>query len=877
MLRSLFAEGGIYTGVSPLTDNDAVFIVQAIIIIVLSRGLHRLCERLRQPLVIYEIIAGVMLGPTLMARVPNFTKYIFPTASYPLLKLAADCGMFIYLFTVGAEVDVDRVFKNFKRSAAISMTGLIFPFVLGISVSSYIYNHLLTDIAAKVPFSSFAVFLGVAMSITSFTVLSRILVEQKLIRLKAGLLVVSSAAVDDLIGWSLLAVVICLLSVGKSMLSALWIFMTLIGYATFLLFFFRKYFHRYINYMEKRPSRWGILFATTFVCLLFSAYVTQLIGLHAIFGAFLFGLCLPHGSAFSHKVLTRIEDFNATFLVPLYFAYSGLRTDIGSLSDGSAWIALLLAILVAFGGKLVGCTLAAKASGATWREATTIGVLMNCKGLTEIVVLNLGMDIGVINTKVFTIMILMTFITTFLTTPLVARTYPMEERLRDLEIVDEEDRKAGKGQQLDEVKEEIAGHPVELEERPRGPTSGEPLRKVSDRVPQDSEHVKKFGSLNVCIPFQYEDEAADIASFLSLFGSSAQSVKLSVLKMMELTDNGLLSEDFLAVPRNGLSSHEFAVANDVSLKLVNSYARLSSSVDIQCALRLGNSKEFAAEISGMASALNSHLIALPMHRKNDGTMSEDFEEVEYVHYVLEIAQASKTPYALFLDARHPTSPAKKQRVCVVHQDSCGLELLALARHILAKGNTHVDIILLREDKGANENSAYAIVEDPKDGIAMTKSAFKGDHSSITFHYIPPTDDCKEVLQFIESENNNDPFSLVMFGGDSQVPLGFVDVTTFFGSFGNNLMDMQSLNAALLVMHKPLIRTVDHHTSSRSVIPSFLFANGQKDMVLVGEGKKSFNTNYAAHQGTQSHLSKVFTPADLAKAQAVEGEKKTHNV
>jgi hypothetical protein len=302
-------------------------------------------------------------------------------------------------------------------------------------------------------------------------------------------------------------------------------------------------------------------------------------------------------------------------------------------------------------------------------------------------------------------------------------------------------------------------------------------------------------------------------------------------------------------------------------------------------VRVSHVKDFASEVSAIASSLRSHMITLPLHRKPDGSLGNDFEDVDYVHYVLGIAQSAKSPYSMFLDARSTGLVSRAvygQRICVVHNEACGLELLALARHLLAKKNTHVDILLMKENKGVNDHSAYAIVEDPKDGIALTKSAFCGEHSSVTFHHIGDSDDNKDVLNFIKNENDKDPFTLVMFGGDNQVPMGFVDVTTFFGSLGHSLLEIESIHAALLVMQKPLNRTVDHTTSSRSIIPSFLLANGPKEMVLVGEAKKSQSTNYASQQqGNQSNLSKIFTPSDLVKIQekasALDLEKKSHNL
>ncbi|KAJ1954514.1 K(+)/H(+) antiporter, partial [Linderina pennispora] len=320
--------------------------------------------------------------------------------------------------------------RNLHRSVAISVAGMVLPFALGIA-TSYALFHI---IEKEGTFVNFMLFCGVAMAITAFPVLARILTEQNLLKTTVGSISISAAAIDDVVSWCLLALVIALTNNGSG-LSALWVFLVGLGWTLFVLFAVRPVYFWYLRRngcLQGREPSQMVLFVTFFLVLV-SAYFTDIIGIHAIFGGFLVGVIVPHDGGFAIKVTEKIEDMVQIFFLPIYFALSGLNTNLSDLNDGKTWGLLILICFVAFFGKIVGCTLAAKWSAFTWRESLTIGFLMNCKGLVELIVLNIGLQAGVINTRIFTMMVVKALVTTFVTTPAVMWLYPpqYQERIED--------------------------------------------------------------------------------------------------------------------------------------------------------------------------------------------------------------------------------------------------------------------------------------------------------------------------------------------------------------------------------------------------------------------------------------------------------------
>ncbi|KAI8916315.1 Cation/H+ exchanger, partial [Gorgonomyces haynaldii] len=415
------SSGSFIDGDNPLSDNLSLFLIQLLIIITLSRVLAAGLQYLRQPPVIAEVIGGLILGPTALSSIPAFKDNVFPPASLPRLKLVADFGLVLYLFLVGMELDPVKVMKDFKKSASVSIAGIVMPFGLGVAVSKLIYD-LYGD--PKVPFTSFFVFCGVAMSITAFPVLARILASRKLMNTTVGQATLASAATDDAIAWCLLVLVVALINNPNNSINALYVFLIVVAYGIFLWVAIRPFLQWLVARSSKESGVSQLNVTILFLMLCASAWFTQAVGVHAIFGGFLMGLITPHEHGFAIAITEKLEDLVMILLLPLYFAYSGLNTRLQSLDDGTAWGIVVLVIVVACGGKIVGCSAAARLGGLPARESLTVGFLMNTKGLVELIVLNLGLQGGVITQKIFSIFVIMALVTTFMTVPIVSFIYP---------------------------------------------------------------------------------------------------------------------------------------------------------------------------------------------------------------------------------------------------------------------------------------------------------------------------------------------------------------------------------------------------------------------------------------------------------------------
>jgi K+:H+ antiporter len=385
-------------------------------VIFAGRLLGRLFTAIGQPPVIGEVIAGVLLGPSLLGAVaPEAYLFILPTSVVPSLGIVAQLGVVLYMFLVGLDLNSDLLRSQVHATVAISHASIVLPFVLGTTLALYLYPRVSTS---DVPFTSFALFLGIAMSITAFPVLARILSDLGMSRSPLGVVALTCAAVDDVTAWCLLALGVGVVqtTAGRALL------VTLLTVAFIVLMFaaVRPFVARLVRGSGDRdPARGAI--ALTIGALLVAALVTEAIGVHAIFGAFLFGAVIPHDSGLARALTRNLELLVTVLLLPAFFAFAGMRTEIGLLSGRGAWLACGLVILVATVGKVGGTLLAGRATGLTWRDAAGLGVLMNTRGLMQLIVLNVGLDLGVISPTLFTMMVLMALVATMATTPILRR------------------------------------------------------------------------------------------------------------------------------------------------------------------------------------------------------------------------------------------------------------------------------------------------------------------------------------------------------------------------------------------------------------------------------------------------------------------------
>ncbi|KAI0201564.1 K+/H+ antiporter 1 [Astrocystis sublimbata] len=427
-------QGGILEGVLPNAFSASnpinLFIIQAAIIIILCRLLHYPLSRLGQPRVIAEVIGGILLGPSVLSRIPHFKENILPTESLPVLNNAANLGLILFLFLIGLEVDIRLFISNWRTAVGVSLGGLVLPFGLGYAIAWGIYNQFKEEITNNVNFGVFGLFVGTALGITAFPVLCRILSELNLLSNSVGVTVLAAGVGNDVVGWILLALSVALVNNANG-LTALYVLLVTVGWLLFLVFAVRPVFHwalRKSGSIQNGPTQ-GMI-AVTLLLVLTSAWFTSIVGVHVIFGAFLVGLICPHDGGFAIKVTEKIEDLITVLLIPLYFAFSGLSTNLGLLNDGITWAYVIAIIVVAFAGKIIGGTVAAKLNGLVWRESLTIGVLMSCKGLVELIVLNVGLQAHILSQKTFTMFVVMALVTTVATTPLTKLLYPPWYRVK---------------------------------------------------------------------------------------------------------------------------------------------------------------------------------------------------------------------------------------------------------------------------------------------------------------------------------------------------------------------------------------------------------------------------------------------------------------
>ncbi len=411
------------------TNALALLILQLIVIIGLSRLIGRGARWLGQPLVIAEVVAGIVLGPSLLGWLaPDVMGALFPASSMPVLTMLSQVGLVLFMFLIGLELDPRLLKGRGHASVAISHSSIVVPFALGAAAGAlWLYKSLSSP---EVPFTSFVLFMGVAMSITAFPVLARILTERGLLQSKVGTVAIACAAVDDVTAWCLLAFVVSIVRAADLAHAALTTVLAL-GYIAFMLMVVRPFLARLGARVASREGLTQNVVAGTLVLLLASAGVTELIGIHALFGAFLFGAVIPKEGRLAESLAERLEDVAVVLLLPIFFAFSGLRTQIGLLDSAEAWVTCGVIILLACVGKFGGSAVAARLTGLRWREAGAIGILMNTRGLMELIVLNIGLDLGVISPQLFTMMVLMALVTTFVTTPLLRWMYPTEELARD--------------------------------------------------------------------------------------------------------------------------------------------------------------------------------------------------------------------------------------------------------------------------------------------------------------------------------------------------------------------------------------------------------------------------------------------------------------
>ncbi|MER7107308.1 cation:proton antiporter [Streptomyces sp. NPDC000229] len=379
------------------------------LIVVAAQLAGRLAARMGQPRVLGEIVAGIALGPSLLGLLwPQAHAYVFPSQVLGAMNVLAQLGLVLFMFLLGLEIEWSALRGQGRKAVAISQVSVLLPLLLGAGTALWLYPRMGGD-GGGGGVLGFALFLGAAMSITAFPVLARLLLETGLHRTRIGVLTIACAAVDDVTAWCLLAVVVAVVG-SAGVLQALLTLTLAIAYVCLMLFVVRPLL------ADRRPPLWAVL-----SIVLMSAWITELIGIHAIFGGFLAGVIMPRRQAWRTEVHHRLDAVVSQLLLPVFFMTVGVTTRIDALNSWYFWGITALLTAVAIAGKLGGATVTARLTGESWRDSTVIGVLMNTRGLTEIVILTVGLQLGVITETLFTAMVLMALITTFMAAPLLRR------------------------------------------------------------------------------------------------------------------------------------------------------------------------------------------------------------------------------------------------------------------------------------------------------------------------------------------------------------------------------------------------------------------------------------------------------------------------
>ncbi len=378
-------------------------LIALVVVIIASRAVGAAFRYLHQPPVIGEVIAGILLGPSLLGRVaPGVSNYLLPPDVAPFLGVIAQVGVILFMFLVGLELDTSLLRKKTHAAVAISHASIIAPFLLGAMLALAAYPRLSSS---DVPFTTFALFMGVSMSVTAFPVLARILTDRGIHKTRLGVIALTCAAVDDVSAWCLLAFVVSVAQANASSAVAT-LGMTCV-YIMLMFAVVRPVVKRLVRKQELRQRLDQGTTAVVLVALLASALITERIGIHAIFGAFLLGAVIPHNSLLAQDLTMKLEDLVVVLLLPAFFAFTGMRTQIGLVSGVEAWLFCGAIIVVASIGKFGGSMVAARLAGLSLRDSASLGILMNTRGLMELVVLNLGLDLRVISPTLFAMMVIM--------------------------------------------------------------------------------------------------------------------------------------------------------------------------------------------------------------------------------------------------------------------------------------------------------------------------------------------------------------------------------------------------------------------------------------------------------------------------------------
>lgn len=409
---SAAANTGLFTDLMHHLQHPlSMLLLQIIVILCATRAFGYLARKAGQPAVVGEIIAGIVLGPSLLGLLaPEAMNALFPKSSLPPLQFLSQIGLAFFMFIVGMELDISKIRHKAHDAVMISHASIIIPFFLGVCFAYFTFTQFAPQ---NVGFLSFALFMGIAMSVTAFPVLARIVQERHLTGTPLGVMAITCAAADDITAWCILAIVVAIAKAG-GLVSALVTIGLAVVFVAGMLCLVRPWLQRRMRTLNGNKTK----VALGFFVLLIAGYIAEVIGIHLLFGAFLAGVIMPAETNIKQVLQDKLEDVSVVILLPIFFAFTGLRTQIGLLNEGHLWVVFAVIMLVAVAGKFAGSAFTARLMGQSWEQSLSIGALMNTRGLMELVVLNIGYDLGILTPQVFAMLVLMALATTFMTGPL---------------------------------------------------------------------------------------------------------------------------------------------------------------------------------------------------------------------------------------------------------------------------------------------------------------------------------------------------------------------------------------------------------------------------------------------------------------------------
>ena len=400
-----------------LQQPICLLLLQMLLIVLVSRLFGLLFVRFKQPAVIGEILAGIFLGVSVLGAVfPSFFHFIFPSSSFNTLEVLSKLGLAFFMFILGMELDLQELRSKAKSVIIISQSSIVVPFIFGVILAWFIFPYFQMP---NIPFYVFAIFMGIALSITAFPVLARIVKAKALQKTALGTLALSAAAFADIMAWCILAVIVAIAK-AASLLNASFIIFSAVIFILLMFKVVRPFLERIIARLRKAHYGDHNVVVISFIVLLLSAFIAELIGIHMLFGAFLAGIIIPNNDTLKHTLTAKLEDVSEVLLLPIFFAFTGLRLQIDLLNTPFLWAMSIIIIIIAMLGKFIGSALPAKALGMNWKDALSVGALMNTRGLMELVVLNIGYELKILSPELFAILVLMALATTVITSPLLS-------------------------------------------------------------------------------------------------------------------------------------------------------------------------------------------------------------------------------------------------------------------------------------------------------------------------------------------------------------------------------------------------------------------------------------------------------------------------